>query len=128
VSVRGVIQRSFLSSRRQGPQVVARFRFAPELEVFRGHFPQSPLVPGVFLIEAARFAVEKELGTRLEIVAMPRARFLDEVAPGETVVVTAHLEAAGESLGATASGRVGERHVARLELSLRRSTAAESPG
>lgn len=32
--------------------IVATYRFSPELDFYRGHFPGNPVTPGVILIEA----------------------------------------------------------------------------
>ena len=58
---------------------VAVFAFPPELEVFKGHFPGQPLVPGVFLIEAARTAAEACRGLAFTIDEVKDARFTGEV-------------------------------------------------
>lgn len=36
----------------RGARIVAVRRFRPEEEFFRGHFPGSPIVPGVIIVEA----------------------------------------------------------------------------
>lgn len=100
----------------------ARFRFGPELEVFAGHFPGHPLVPGVFLLEATRLTCERALGHPVRIALVRRAKFAAEVRPDEEVVVRASLTpgtAAGWSCRARLA--VGEREVALLRLELARA-------
>src|SRR5690606_27383529 len=70
----------------------ARFRFPAALEVFAGHFPGRPLVPGVFLLEATRLGCERALGQPVRIALVKRAKFAAEVHPDEEVVVRASLE------------------------------------
>jgi len=69
----------------------AQFLFPGELEVFAGHFPDRPLVPGVFLIEAVRVAAQKIRGGRLRIARIRDAKFLAIVEPDSPLEVTGSL-------------------------------------
>lgn len=71
--------------------VSASFRFAADLPVFAGHFPGRPLVPGVFLIEAARLACERATGAPLRVSRVVKAKFLAEVGPDSAVDLEAEL-------------------------------------
>ena len=67
----------------------AAFRFPTELEVFLGHFPGMPLVPGVFLIEAVRCAAEVIVDHPLRIARVTDAKFTAAVRPDVPVTVRA---------------------------------------
>ncbi len=71
----------------------ATFLYPPDLPVFAGHFPGSPLVPGVFLVEAVRAALERACGLSLRLVEVRDARFTAPVLPGDRVRVD--VEGAG---------------------------------
>lgn len=94
---------------------VATFTFGPRLDVFAGHFPGYPLVPGVFLIEAVRCAAERATGGPLLIRRVVDAKFTAEVGPGEAVTVSAALAEGGKCDATLASAR-GD--VARIRLLL----------
>lgn len=98
--------------------VRARFRFAPELSVFAGHFPGRPLVPGVFLIEATRLVGERALGRSVRISRVQRAKFSAEVAPGADVEVTAALDGAAPAWHCAARLATPNGPVARVDLDL----------
>ena len=40
------------SSSATSPEIVATYRFRPEADFYRGHFPGHPVTPGVLLVEA----------------------------------------------------------------------------
>jgi 3-hydroxyacyl-[acyl-carrier-protein] dehydratase len=65
----------------------ATFRFPADLEVFRGHFPGHPLVPGVFLIESVRVVAERILGEPLRITRVRDAKFTSIVEPDTTIAI-----------------------------------------
>ena len=83
--------------------IVARYRFRPDAEFYRGHFPGNPVTPGVLLqeciaqvgvvalgiylvaLEAGREAVER----RLALFSDAHVEFSGIVKPGERVTVLA---------------------------------------
>jgi 3-hydroxyacyl-[acyl-carrier-protein] dehydratase len=84
--------------------IVAAYRFRPEADFYRGHFPDNPVTPGVLLIEAMAQAGVVGLGIYLlsktggpqaidEFVTLftdAAVEFSGVVAPGETVTTTGH--------------------------------------
>ncbi len=87
------VESCLMSEERSEKGLRASFHFAPGLSVFEGHFPGLPIVPGVYLIEAARIACEHTLNRPLRIAAVEAAKFTAEVGPGETVNVEASVAA-----------------------------------
>jgi 3-hydroxyacyl-[acyl-carrier-protein] dehydratase len=85
--------------------IVATYRFRPEHDFYRGHFPGNPVTPGVILIEAmaqvgvvamgiyllSREAPEKvgKVVTMFTDVAMD---FTGVVRPGDEVTITGHKQ------------------------------------
>jgi 3-hydroxyacyl-[acyl-carrier-protein] dehydratase len=91
-------------------RIVARKRIAPDLDVFRGHYPGQPVLPGVLLCEAAmqagavliaRQGLAGSGGAALAAGRVPVAtrinnvKFKQIVRPGDTleieVTLTDHL-------------------------------------
>ena len=82
--------------------IVARYRFRPEADFYRGHFPDNPVTPGVILLEAMAQAGVVALGIYLVSLESPddlgklvtlftdaNVDFSGVVLPGETVTVVA---------------------------------------
>jgi len=75
---------------------------APDLDVFRGHYPEYPLMPGVLLCEAvfqagavliAEAAAGEKENTGVPVLArIQGARFKREVRPGQTIDIRAQLK------------------------------------
>ncbi|MBI4879933.1 MAG: hypothetical protein HY812_09800 [Planctomycetes bacterium] len=96
----------------------ATFLFPRDLAVFAGHFPGSPLVPGVYLVEAVRAALERARGRSLRLVEVRDARFTAPVLPGDLVrVEVAHAGGAPPWSCQAVLSRRGEV-AARIELVL----------
>ncbi len=85
------IRDSISAARVQGPigeadgVIAFEFQFAPEDPTFAGHFPNRPLLPGVFQLEMARASAEWALGCSLSICEVVKAKFLRPIVPGEVV-------------------------------------------
>jgi len=92
-NLRGCISAAYLS----GPSPSAdgtslfEFKFPADDLVFAGHFPGHPLLPGIFQIELARFAGERLLGGELEILEIPKAKFLRPILPEEIIRLSLKL-------------------------------------
>ncbi|TKA89580.1 hypothetical protein FAZ79_05320 [Guyparkeria sp. SB14A] len=106
------------------PQPLAEWTPSPEMPVFRGHFPDNPLLPGAMLIDWAMSAYIDRLtnmaagptdgadGVPAATMAVRQARFPAPARPG----IPLHLETQPARRGRTrlqvvATPASGERHV-----------------
>ena len=82
--------------------ILARYRFRPDADFYRGHFPGNPVTPGVILLETMAQAGVVALGIYLVSLESPdelsklvtlftdaNVEFSGVVAPGEQVTVRA---------------------------------------
>ena len=118
--------------------IVARYRFPPEADFYRGHFPGHPVTPGVILLETMAQAGVVALGIYLVSLENPddlgklvtlftdaNVEFSGVVNPGETVTVVAEkvffrrrklrsrVEMRGEDGKVVCSGEISGMGVAR---------------
>ena len=88
-------------------RIIARADVPMESTVFEGHFPGSPLVPGVLLIETMAQASGFMLLARMKFEKMPflanvtSAKMRTFVEPGQVLRVEAELEHDGSGFAAT---------------------------
>lgn len=57
------------------------FSFDSTHPVFTGHFPDRPIVPGVLLLDRTQREIESK--TKLMLVGIPVAKFLNPAIPGD---------------------------------------------
>jgi len=62
---------------------------------FAGHFPGTPIVPGVVLLDEALGAISRELGLTLERCTLTAVKFKSVVRPGERVTLRFEVSAPG---------------------------------
>jgi 3-hydroxyacyl-[acyl-carrier-protein] dehydratase len=81
-----------------GVRIVAKFYVDPAREIFKGHFPGDPVLPGVYSVEACAQAADLVLMTRPEYVGktplflgINNVRFRKKVLPGDTIEIHAEL-------------------------------------
>jgi 3-hydroxyacyl-[acyl-carrier-protein] dehydratase len=82
--------------------IVGTYRFRPEADFYRGHFPANPVTPGVILVESLAqvgivalgiylFALESEADTTkvMTLFTDTNVEFAGIVNPGDRVTITA---------------------------------------
>ncbi len=83
--------------------IVATYRFRPDADFYRGHFPGNPVTPGVILLESMAqvsvvaqgiylLALEggiEEVSSRVAMFTDAEVEFSGPVRPGERVTITA---------------------------------------
>mgnify|MGYP001615127723 CR=1 FL=1 len=106
-----------LTSPREG-ELEAVFIFPAELDIFSGHFPGRPIVPGVLELEMVRAAMERFTGSPLRMVSVEKAKFVREVKPKDRIALTLSFTASGRLLAVNGRALVGEEKAAQIELTL----------
>jgi len=95
------------------------FSFSASEGTFKGHFPNHPILPGVFQLEMARLACERVTGRRLEIERIDRAKFSRPILPEEEIRLSVKIQSAEGVLHAYASFSVSGEQAGGASLVLR---------
>ncbi len=74
-----------------GTRATAEFNFDESFPGFDGHFPGSPLLPGIMLLKAALVLCEDLLERPLELSCIEKAKFAGRVLPGQSVRLEVRL-------------------------------------
>jgi len=83
------------------------FRFGADDPTFAGHFPNRPVLPGVFQIEMTRVAAESILKRSLALREISKAKFLRPIVPEEMVRLDLKLSEQEDTIRARAHFSVG---------------------
>src|SRR5215510_8329714 len=94
------------------------FRFSATDPVFAGHFPNQPLVPGVFQLEMARLGAEWLIGEQLGVREISKAKFLRPIIPTELVRMHLRLSESNGDIAVRATFSVGGQAAGETVLKL----------
>ncbi|HYG38681.1 MAG TPA: hypothetical protein VD908_08685 [Cytophagales bacterium] len=69
--------------------LITKVKLNKNHQIFQGHFPSNPVVPGVCLIQMIKEIVEKDLKKELRLVRADNVKFLNMINPeeNETVII-----------------------------------------
>ncbi len=73
-------------------KVQAEVELNPAHAIFKGHFPDSPVVPGVCLIQISKEMLEKSLSLSTHLIQSSQVKFLAIVDPTVDAVLKVALE------------------------------------
>ena len=97
------------------------FKFRANDPTFAGHFPERPILPGVFQLEMVRVAAELVLDNALAMREIRKAKFQRPILPEETVRVELKLAEKDGAILASADCFVGLQAAGEIILLLWRS-------
>lgn len=92
-------------------------RLNPDCEVYKGHFPNQPVAPGVCQLQLIKDCAELVLGRDLRIVRIKQCKFLKMILPAEVDTLDIFLSIS-EDLSLLASVRSGETVYVKLKAEL----------
>ena len=75
-----------------GNTVTAALEFNAAHEIFRGHFPQQPVVPGVCMMQVVKELTEQAVSKQLDLVTANELKFLAVIDPLTNNLITAELK------------------------------------
>lgn len=115
-------------------KIIARKHIAAELDVFRGHYPHFPILPGVLQLEAAFQAgailiaqtQQVEAGQVPVVTRVNNTKFRHMVRPGDTLDIEVELtERVANAFFLTGKVSVGGQVSVRLEFACAATKAGE---
>ena len=81
-----------------GENIRAAFFASPKMDIFRGHFPEEPILPGVYSIECMAQAVDSLLMSTVRyagktplLLGVDRVSFRKKILPGDTLEIRANI-------------------------------------
>ncbi len=91
------------------------FCFKESLDVFNGHFPGMPVLPGVMQIEMILYVMEKNTGILYRVKKLKKAKFSSQIVPGEIITVALSLNNSKDgSINLKAAVSVDKRAAGRI--------------
>ncbi len=118
------MQDSISAARTSGPMALAdgasafEFNFSGEDVVFAGHFPQRPILPGIFQVEIVRLAAGWLRDKKFSINEIVKTKFQRPILPGETLKLSLKLTDENGTVSARANFTCGGQPAGEAYLKL----------
>lgn len=74
---------------------VTHWTVPPDHPAFAGHFPGTPILPGVILLDSALQAIAAATGIALDRCEIGSVKFLSPAGPGDELVIQHSISASG---------------------------------
>lgn len=74
---------SFTTPETDGGLLKTTISLNPAHDIFKGHFPGNPIVPGVCMMQMVKEILENQLGKKLRLVKADNIKFLSFINPNE---------------------------------------------
>ena len=81
-----------------GERITATFFISPDREIFKGHFPAEPVLPGVYSVECMAqtadillLSAQRYAGKIPLFLGINNVRFLRKIMPGDTIEIRAKM-------------------------------------
>ena len=104
-------------------RIDARIAFNAEHDIFRGHFPALPVVPGVCMIQIVREVMEVFTAAPLSIVASDNIKFMSVIDPTKNMEVEVRIDFAREIDGYHVNASIFSGSVTFFKIKAMLSTA-----
>jgi len=83
---------------KEGKNIVAGFFVDPKRDIFKGHFPGAPVLPGVYTVECMAQASDilllsqpRYAGTIPYFIGIDKVKFLRKIEPGDTIEIHSEI-------------------------------------
>ena len=96
------------------------FCFEQNFIGFSGHFPDYPILPAVLQILLAQLLAEEVIGTPLVVHSLIRAKFTQQLRPGDQIDVQLHCKEKDGGVHCATELQVGGQRAASFTLVLSR--------
>ncbi len=67
--------------------ICCTIRLNPEHYIYKAHFPENPITPGVCILQIATELLEVHLDKKLELITVNNVKYLGIISPAEVVNV-----------------------------------------
>lgn len=99
----------------------------PQCEIFRGHFPSNPIVPGALLIWTAKLLIEKILGIKeLKISSITGAKFRKPIKESDSIIFKINITSQQQlELSARCKVEKNQKEAGRFNMTLTKQHSSQ---
>ncbi|MFN8155059.1 MAG: 3-hydroxyacyl-ACP dehydratase [Bacteroidia bacterium] len=86
-------------------------------KIFKGHFPDNPILPGVCMMHIVKEALEQEFNTKLRVRKADQLKFLRIIDPRETPDLKLQVKSVKEEDGYKISASLNRENISFFKMS-----------
>lgn len=109
-----------------GNRIEATLGIITESPIYKAHFPQRPITPGVCIIQIVQEVIEKACNTKLLLANARNVKFLNTLSPDSTTEVSLSIEYDPTSLSANAVMKNNDTMIAKMTLNFRQEAKSHA--
>lgn len=97
--------------------IVAAFNFSTENEIFEGHFPGNPILPGVAQLEAVKYLIEQTFGCKCSLSDASNIKFFQPILPNQEFTFVINFKSgADNTIDVRCKGTTGEKNTKTTDI------------
>ena len=100
-------------------QISAEFYFPRDLDLFVGHFPDNPILPGIVQIEMVKFSVEHALAHDYGIRSIKKIKFTNLIHPEVSIYISIHLAPSNDGLAVNTTLKTENKIASKINMLLK---------
>lgn len=104
----------------QDQEITATFCFSGNLDLFAGHFPGNPILPGIAQIEMVKLAVEQVRGNPFWIRSIRKTKFANLIHPDTPIHLSIRLTPVDDVFSVAATLKTEDKTAGKINLILQK--------
>ena len=105
-----------LSITQAGNTYTAQVVFNPEHIIYKAHFPNRPITPGVILLQISHHCAEQILRQKIEIKTIKMIKFTNYIIPQTNKIISFHIQITDNTIKTTIADE--QTQYAKLQFSI----------
>jgi len=77
-----------ISTELSDDKIIAKINISPQSEIFNGHFPRQPVVPGACMVQLLKDVLEDAVHKPLQLIKAEQLKFISMLVPGNEQELT----------------------------------------
>jgi len=110
------IEKALKDLKAEKGKISAKFEWPEDAEVFKGHFPGLPIIPGVVQVRMAQHVLSKALGKPLQLTEAKKVKFLSLGKPNMELTLDLEYQQEGDLIQAKGELKNSEGKVSSFGL------------
>lgn len=83
----------------KGEKIIAEIMLNPAHEIYKGHFPDQPILPGVLQLQIVKEILSEAIKKEIRLISSSNIKFLSMIDPGQVDKLSIEIDIISEIAG-----------------------------